>query len=268
MTDVDAEILVRSRSGWTVETASAPWGYLQERPGILPNCASDNGTQYLYLPIHVAYRLGYMPAIQCLLNWGTRTVSMPSVHLSGRNASPPRSWAGHCKQANQLLFADNLKITGAPVVQWLYLPPNKVNGVQFLVGSSPDFHTWESCWTMQLVGWFSWGSPAPLCNSALLLTHLVPLSSVHKTSLLRAARQFFVSIQVVRKIKRAKSLDIPATLTKCAAQSRHHTEERVHHKTGTCVSHKCALCEGEQEHILPAGSQNRTSTKRQVKDGL
>ncbi|KAJ8874244.1 hypothetical protein PR048_025087 [Dryococelus australis] len=38
-------------------------------------------------------------------------------------------------------------------------PPTKGNRVQFPAGSFPNFFTWESCWTMSLVGGCFRGSP-------------------------------------------------------------------------------------------------------------
>ncbi|KAJ8868985.1 hypothetical protein PR048_030531 [Dryococelus australis] len=54
-------------------------------------------------------------------------------------------------------------------------------------GSLPDFHMWESCQTMPLVGGFSRGYPcnARPCVPALFHFHLVSPSSALKSSLLR-----------------------------------------------------------------------------------
>ncbi|KAJ8885392.1 hypothetical protein PR048_011589 [Dryococelus australis] len=68
-------------------------------------------------------------------------------------------------------------------------PPTKANPVQSPAGSLPDFCKWESCWTMPLVGGFSWGSPvAPAFIPVLLHAHLASPPSALKTSLLRATQ--------------------------------------------------------------------------------
>ncbi|KAJ8898214.1 hypothetical protein PR048_003574 [Dryococelus australis] len=78
----------------------------------------------------------------------------------------------------------------SPIFKGLRLahsPPSKANRVQSPAGSLPDFHKWESCWTMPLVGGFTLGS---LVSPALAFQHcsILTSSSSLKTSLLRAAK--------------------------------------------------------------------------------
>ncbi|KAJ8888453.1 hypothetical protein PR048_007943 [Dryococelus australis] len=63
-------------------------------------------------------------------------------------------------------------------------PPIKANRVQSPVGSLPDFHKWESCRTIPLVGRFSRGSPVlpHSCIPALLHPHIISPSSAFKTA--------------------------------------------------------------------------------------
>ncbi|KAJ8895087.1 hypothetical protein PR048_000412 [Dryococelus australis] len=60
----------------------------------------------------------------------------------------------------------------------------KANLAQFVVGSPPDFHMWESCWTMSQVGGFFFSEifrlPRP-CIPGLLQTHLASPSNALKT---------------------------------------------------------------------------------------
>ncbi|KAJ8866351.1 hypothetical protein PR048_032194 [Dryococelus australis] len=68
---------------------------------------------------------------------------------------------------------------GAAVVEWFdLLPSTEVNRVQSQAESFPDFHKWETCRTMPLVGGFSRGSPV----SGLLHSHLISPSPALTTS--------------------------------------------------------------------------------------
>ncbi|KAJ8885925.1 hypothetical protein PR048_012131 [Dryococelus australis] len=87
----------------------------------------------------------------------------------------------------------NLQIQGlyrtAVAEQLACSPPTNANRVQYLAGSLRDFHMWESCWTMPLVGGFSWVSPISLTfhYGAAPYSRQSPSLDL-KTSLLRAAQ--------------------------------------------------------------------------------
>ncbi|KAJ8866734.1 hypothetical protein PR048_032595 [Dryococelus australis] len=78
----------------------------------------------------------------------------------------------------------------AALAGWLACPPpTKVNRVQSPDGPLPDFHMWESCRTMSLVGGFSRGfpvHPALPSRRSFIFTSITLIGS--QTSLLRAVQ--------------------------------------------------------------------------------
>ncbi|KAJ8893640.1 hypothetical protein PR048_006240 [Dryococelus australis] len=64
-------------------------------------------------------------------------------------------------------------------------PPTKADWVQSPAGSLPDFHIWESCRTMPLLGGFSWGSPVPFHSGVVPYSPQPPSSKDVQLSLFK-----------------------------------------------------------------------------------
>ncbi|KAJ8888131.1 hypothetical protein PR048_007618 [Dryococelus australis] len=80
------------------------------------------------------------------------------------------------RKNHPLLAVKTLLLSGAAVADWSACsPPTKANRVQS-TAKSPDFRKWESCRTMPLVGWFSWGSPK-CCNQQTVMS--TAIGSLH-----------------------------------------------------------------------------------------
>ncbi|KAJ8869380.1 hypothetical protein PR048_030956 [Dryococelus australis] len=72
---------------------------------------------------------------------------------------------------------NSYSVSGAAVAEQLYCsPPTEAHQVQSPAESLPHFRMWESCRTMPLVSWSSWGSPV---SSALAFWRCSILTSFH-----------------------------------------------------------------------------------------
>ncbi|KAJ8873456.1 hypothetical protein PR048_024273 [Dryococelus australis] len=83
-------------------------------------------------------------------------------------------------------------------------PPTKVNRAQSPAGSLPDFRKWESCRTMPLITWFSWGSSVSPALAALPHSHLILPSSALNTSLLRSLTISLFNVTVLQNAEQMK----------------------------------------------------------------
>ncbi|KAJ8895517.1 hypothetical protein PR048_000853 [Dryococelus australis] len=91
--------------------------------------------------------------------------------------------AGACIKRPIASKRNVLNRLGASVVQWLdYSPPTTTNRVRFPAGSPSDFHMWESCRTITLVGGFSRRAPI---SPTLSFRRCSILTSLHPRRLSR-----------------------------------------------------------------------------------